>query len=673
MRYMPGRFIQHNASTEGPSHLIFLDTETKSHVHPDFPNKRLLLLKLGVARSIRLDSGTVSRVAELVFTDLDELWDWVKGRMTADRPTWLFAHNLAFDLTVCNFWAGIENQEWTLYEKEGESGGEGDNAKGKKFRGIFVPEDPPTIIKCRAYGSKRVLWLVDSFNYYRVPLSDLAKQHGLTKGATLPEDASLAVCEEYCRNDVEILQRSMVALMDFVRRHDLGVWKATIAGQSYAAFRHRFMDHSILPHNDTDARSHERSCYYGGEVGVYFVGRVVPDLLQEPIPPREPIVLPAAVIQGPIYHLDINSLYPSVMVDGLYPTQLVDIRQSAFVCDVLRLPRGVDASAKCILNAKSRPYPIRNRKQLYFGLGRMVTWLCGPELQASCRSGDVESIEDVHIYCTQPIFRSYVKELYSLRLKYASEGNKPFEAVCKTMLNSLYGKFGQKGTSLTPIPEYQCPKGWGMHYERIVTKEKLRSDDDNSSLGNGGEMVECSVRGREIRCVGWNAFQVSRDAEPDASFPCISAWVTAYGRERMRQLRGIAGEQACLYQDTDSLHVTERGLRRLMRAGELHPTKLGKLKCVGVTYEAEYRGIKSYTFDGVRVDAGLKASAVPQADGSYQEEQFARLPQIIGNAPPAGVLVSSVAKLPATHDVRGIVGPDGWVKPIDRGWPSEKD
>lgn len=673
MRFMPGRFLKHNKSTETPSNLIFFDTETNSTPHPTHPKRRILTLKVGVAHYVRVEKGQATREDECVFTDSRAFWDWLIAKTTAERSTWVFAHNIAFDLTVCKFWQDVEDDLWWFHDKAAARRVEQEGTVEKVWHGTFIPEDPPTIIRCRVAHSKRTVWFVDSLNYYRCPLAEIARAHGLSKDYSLTQWAPLEHCVDYCRNDVEILKRGILSLMTMVRENDLGVWKATIAGQAFAAYRHRFMRHSILPHNDPAARKHERGCYYGGEVGVYFVGRVVPSLSREPLEPVRPIVRMPAVIQGPIYHLDVNSLYPSVMRDGHYPTQLIDIRERSSVEDVCRLPLGVSCSARVSLDAVSRPYPIKFRGQLWFGMGRMVTCLCGPELVAACRSGDVVGIDQLHLYTCAPIFRSYVEGLYQLRLDMRARGNAPGESIVKLLLNSLYGKFGQKGTALEPLPNYDCPKGWGMHYEKYVQSERLHCGGCSAILGDGEGIVEASRLGREIRLVGWNAFAVSRDSEPDQSFPAISAWVTSYGRERMRCLRGTAGLHEVLYQDTDSLHCTERGLRRLMRAGELHPTKLGKLKLVGVANEAEYRGIKSYTFDGVRTEAGLKAGAVRIDGYTVREEQFSRLGEILSAQPPDGVIVSTVDKTEAIHDVRGIVGPDGWVKPLNKVWVSNDD
>lgn len=668
MRYMPGRFMKHNKATEGPANLIFFDTETLPIRHADNPRRKTLVLKVGVAHYVRLEKGEPTREDELVFTDSAVFWEWVKSKLSVERPTWCFAHNIAFDLTVCHFWKAVENGEWIFHERQQETQGPEGGHEKRGWRGTFVPEDPPTIIKVRRADTRQVAWFVDSLNYYRCPLSELGAAHGLAKNYTLLPWAGMDECVSYCRNDVEILKRSILSLMRFTREHDLGVWKATIAGQAFAAFRHRFMGHSILPHNDPAARAHERRSYYGGEVGVFYTGRVVSDLHREPLGPVGAMHTLPALIQGPVYHLDVNSLYPSVMRDGHFPTQLVDIRKESCCRDVMALPTGVGASARVLLHAKSRPYPIKHRGKLWFGMGRMQTYLCGPELLSACQSGDVSELWDLHIYTTAPIFRAYVDSIYRLRLDYRANGSMVYSDICKSMLNALPGKFGQKGIGLEPLPNYDCKIQWGTVYERKVTRERLGSFGDSRTLGSGAEIVECAALGREVRIVGGNAFAVSRDGEPDSSFPAIAAWVTSYGRERMRQLRSLCGPRTVLYQDTDSLHVTKVGLRRLIRAGELHPRELGKLKLVGVAMEAEYRGIKSYTFDGQRIDAGLKASAQALADGGYREERFQRLRETIAAAPPPGVVVSSVLKTQATHDVRGLVGADGWVSPVNKVW-----
>lgn len=671
MRYLPGRFIKHNKSTRTPNNLCFIDTETYPVSIPGNDRRKLHRLRLGVARNLRVESGKPGRPKEVTFYRSDYFWDWLFGRSDVRRPLWVFAHNVGFDLTVLGLWEQIEKGRIELYGEESESqAGDGRNL-GTRFKGLFIDADLPTVIKCRWAADKSVLWFVDSGNYFRCSLEQVAEAEKIAYVPLPGPEATLPEWEKRCRNDVDIVQAGILSLMRMVRENDLGVWKTTIAGQSYAAFRHRFMTHSILPHNDVECRKLEREGYHGGEVRVLFCGRVVPDLRSEPLPPVQPIVQPVPQLDGPVYVLDVNSLYPYVMSVHDYPVQLIDRREKFSAEELARLPTGVVAISKVTLDARSRDYPIKYRGGLYHGMGRFVTTLCGPELSSACQAGDVESIGETQLYIAKPIFRTFVNELYGLRMRYREDGNCAFADICKTLLTSLHGKFGQWGNLLIPAPEVDSPIPYGTFHQRVIKHERLHSKGRSAIMGDGEEIVQVSRVSRKLRAIAWHTFEVLENVERDESFPAISAFVTAYGREYMRSLRSIAGQRQVFYQDTDSLHVGSEGYNRLLASGSVDGKVLGKLKLVSTAAYAEYRGIKSYTLDGVNTEAGLKKSAKWNERGWYTEQQFQRLGEVLSSQPAPGIMVSEVDKLPAQHDIRGMVGKDGWVTPINKVWSED--
>ena len=59
-------------------------------------------------------------------------------------------------------------------------------------------------------------------------------------------------------------------------------------------------------------------------------------------------------------------------------------------------------------------------------------------------NGWITEIHKIYEYRARKIFRDYVTDIYSLRKKAKLEGNIPKALLLKYLLNSLYGKFGQK-------------------------------------------------------------------------------------------------------------------------------------------------------------------------------------------------------------------------------------
>lgn len=666
--YLKGRFIKPNHSTRAPGNLVFFDTETREKKLTEFPGKSLQVFRLGFARAFRLEKGKRRGVKEVELYRTDYFWDWLYGRSNPRRPTWCFAHNIGFDLRVLGFFEQLESGRIELYDEDDEREGAEGEPRAGRFSPIVILADLPTIIKCRWRADKSVLWFVDSGNYFRSSLESLARKWGLPYTPLPDHDAPLSAWMGRCRNDVDLCEQAILRLIGFVREHDLGVFKTTIAGQSYAAYRHRFMDYSILPHNDTECRKVEREAYHGGEVRVFFCGRVVSDLSQFPLQPVSPISPPTPMLAGPVHHLDCNSLYPSVMRDYDFPAQLCNRLDAANPDWLANLPAGVDAIARVCLDCRGSDYPFKYKNQLFHVSGRFRTTLAGPELRRAAMAGHIESVGVVQVYIVKPIFRRFVDTIYALRMKYREAGDRPFEQLCKLMLNSLHGKFGQWGSMLVPAPGCYPPFPYGVYHQRTVFHEGGDSDHEGrQGDGQSGGAVSRRVT-RQMRAIAWKAFEVIEGVERDESFPAISAFVTAYGRERMRNYRAIAGARNVVYQDTDSLHALPEGRCRLELHGAIHPDRLGALKEERSANDSVYRGIKSYTYDGIRVEAGLKLDAEPMPGGAFRERQFQGLQESLSSQPAPGVIVTDAIKAPAQHDIRALVGPDGWTVPLERTW-----
>jgi hypothetical protein len=132
----------------------------------------------------------------------------------------------------------------------------------------------------------------------------------------------------------------------------------------------------------------------------------------------------------------------------------------------------------------------------------------------------------------------------------------------------------------------------------------------------------------------------------------------------MKSLRQIIGETECIYQATDSLHVTEKGYKSAVDNRLISQSEIGKLKVERVISEGIYYGLNRYDRDGVRVDSGLKPGATMDASGLWCEDQFSRLREITNRRPDGTVVVNRVKKREAKHDVGGVARSDGTVMPF---------
>jgi DNA polymerase type B, organellar and viral len=613
-------YIKRNTRTCTPTSMLFVDTETDGIKVPDNPNATIQVLRFWVAKHVRCERSGVRGSECYTGTTVDGFWEVVSDLLSERRPLWLFAHNLGFDLTVLRFWDLLENGTYHLGERDWNIATTDGVYSVKGWKGIAVLDDPPTILEARKAGTKCNLICNDTYNYFRQSVESLGKSIGLPKLPMPSIDEPQEKWDEYCRRDVEIVARSVIGLMQFVNAHNLGVWRYTAPAQAMSAYRHRFMNHKILVHGNKDALQLEREAYYGGRLECRFAGKILSDNdlnaryfagKPEPITPFR---------LGPVHVLDVNSCYPSVMLWHRYPRAITSLMQMPSIDDLASAVNNHCAIARVEIDTCDEPYPVRHENRTVLAIGRYVTSLCGPELEYALSRRHIKSVGLLAIYDAADLFSEYVSFFWNLRLEAQAAGNEVQETWCKLMLNSLAGKFGQRARKWEESDDVTSPKPWGT-WSQV-----------NPSTGQS----------RSYRSLAWSVQEEQDAGESIDSCPSIAAYITSYARELIRYLMSIAGKDNVYYCDTDSLHVNDDGLVRLMNRNTLGDSGLGLLKRVGTYETAEYRGLKDYTLYGTHHIAGIRAKATEVSSGLFKQHKFQRIASILSGPIPVGVRVDEV-------------------------------
>lgn len=273
-----GYYLRANKSKALPIHHIFFDTETWEEKGEVFSYHNL---RLGVACYWRRGvNGRVYTPQWITFKTADEFWNFVFQYVHRKQTLYLIAHNIAFDFAVVRGFDAMKQRGGSL---------------------DFVYTNGTTVIVKYSTPFGKVV-LLDSMNWFKVPLRELGRSIGHEKLSVDFATVNNEDLEIYCRNDVAILLNAMQHWYKFLDEHDLGRFGNTIASQAMHAFRHRFMgDTKILVHNNKSVSELERRAYHGGRCNVFQRG----------------------VVQNTIYKLDINSAYPYVMRNYPYPIKLL--------------------------------------------------------------------------------------------------------------------------------------------------------------------------------------------------------------------------------------------------------------------------------------------------------------------------------------------------------------
>ena len=613
------RFIKPTMGNATPGLIVVLDTESL----PEYIGENgvgIHKLRLGVAIAWRVEKGQVTRRRVFRFSTADEFWNWLFPRLKVRQPTWLFAHNLGFDLTIAGFWERIESGEYG-FSRDGVGLERRTDVKGtgRDWYGFLCAEDPPTIVNVMHKTGGRLVML-DTLNYFRCPLSQLGDSCGLPKGDMPDWSADDATWYDYCERDAEILEATVCNLLHWWKENGLGSFKYTTAGLAMEAYRRRFQPKWIELHDNESARVLERESYYGGRLELFYTGKVTGSEL--------------------ITELDVNSLYPAMMRAYRYPFALADSDHTGKGLDVDALT--VDHIARVKVRTFSDGFPYRCRLGLLFPTGEYETTLAGPELMRAVRSGCVLEVGDWNRYKTAYLFRDFVDHFYENRIKCRESGDKIHELFCKLVLNSLYGKFGQRYGKWQTIPDLMPMQSWGEWYQY---------EQDTNTI-------------RQYRGIG-HMTQVSGDrGEHNRAFPAISSYVTSYAREFMRELIHCAGIGHVYYTVTDSLFVDQFGLDNLQAAGVITDTRLGGLKIKHQARTAVFDAPHWWRLGKKQKRGNLKPSATMLSETRYEFERFSGLKDAMRRAISSTVHVKRQVISFDRSNRRGIVGVDGWVTPL---------
>lgn len=617
---MAWHYLRHNRRTAVPHNLAFVDCETWP-----IPGDRKLFfkshtLRLGVATGLRLEGGEVTRRDECRFTTIDEFWKWLCGRMKQREPLWLFAHNASFDYPICGLLHQIDAGNLVFPVRAVRTDRDGEMLPAEWFDSAIVAIDHwPIIIKGEVPGRGKLVAL-DTMNFFPMRLKKLGDAVGLEKLVMPDWLSSEQDWWDYCRNDTLIVEQSITRLIGLWESIDGGNVKMTAGGMAMSLYRHKFLKTPILFHDDLVVKEHERRGYFGGQLECFRIGHFV----------------------EPMYALDVNSLYPFVMLTNLFPRRLA-AWHTPTTCKVDRpLAPLDDVMADVLIDSDFRPYPVKWGAGHQYACGTFRTVLTGPELTEAEQWGDVREYYGWSRYRLANLFQDYMEFVLGLRRDMRAAGDGIGAEFAKLLSVSLGAKFAQWEPDWQPAPEVDALDDWTpWHYWNHV-----------------------KGTAKQYRSIGYNVFEYVGKIEKENTLPAIAAFMTTYGRHYMASLRKLAGWHNVYYQAVDSLHVNQCGYDNLRSAGMLDETEPGKLKVEATDREAKYHGLHRYSCGERSKKGAVKFDAKLDTDGKWKFETFEKLPRICGRSPDGTVRTFKREILLDDNRYGSRVGQDGWVEPL---------
>lgn len=624
-------YLRSNDTTWTPGSVISLDTETRIvQEYPEVQALRCWHARASYRRGARRLPGEDAAGGGTTAADLTER----VGRWCARYDeTWLYAHNLNFDLAVTRLPVLLAADGW-------------------KVTDAAVDGNAPWMKLSR---DGRRLVIADSHAIWPGRLEDLAAAAGLVK-PPLPGGDDEAAWAARCAADTLILHTALLRLLAWHDANQLGRWSLTGASTGWNTMRHLMaaktsktaraarvsqglppVDHAAQPivvDPDPDAIALDRAAVYGGMRRTWRHGQL----------PR-----------GRYSETDFERAYQTVMATMPLPRRrgrrfasmpvdhvLVDdpARQWSVVAevevetDVPRWPCRMTVSTEAAREPADdgiTGMPAAGNTRVFYPVGRFRTTLAGPDIAEARRLGCLRAIGPGQVHQLGWAMRPWAQ--WSL----AAQDDPATPAVAVMALKhqgrAVAGKWAQKAWTRKVIGA-ATTYGWGYEDAWIPA---------------------ANTRGCIVDIAG-TKFLSAPDRDGDNAYPAILAFIEAHVRVAANRFIEGIGDDAVIQWDTDG-GIIDTGVIDAAAASPARQSSRDRPRSDDVAAalamlsertaplrmrektvygQVEVIGPQHLTLDGARRWSGVPGSAEPLKDGSWQAWTWPKLAWQMARGDPRG-------------------------------------
>lgn len=448
-----------------------------------------------------------------IFYDKNELLDFIKNNPIKFKNSKIWAHNLSFDF------AGVflDTKNFPHF-KIIQRGSDFISAKSyiydKKFNFSSNKEN----------HHQTSITFCDTMSFFKSSLETIGKIIKFEKmekpdflGRIPDTEKEKVYLEKYNINDsrvtkyfADFLQSSFNALG--------GEFKNTIASTSMDIFKRKYLKDEYFVPNISDLEI-QYNALYGGRTEI----------------------LKRGFTENRFNVYDFNSLYPSVMKENLFPNPNTMSRYSYMDIDTIKNYEGFCYIEFSYLEDSIIPYLCqRMPTKLLFPCGKLKGYYTFFEIRKALDYGYkiIKIGKGYYFRKSADFFSEFVTDMYKKRREFQKENN-PLELPVKIVMNSLFGKFGQKIDRMS------------IEYVDNLSKEEYR---ESEQIGmTDFYRVKKRAKQREI----------------SFTIPILSAYTTAYARDKLyTAIEPI--QEDIFYMDTDSIFT----IKTLPNGSELGQLKL---------------------------------------------------------------------------------------------------
>jgi len=366
------------------------------------------------------------------------------------------------------------------------------------------------------------LVLCDLFAWLPIPLHKVGDLVGAGEFSRPRGNATPDKWGAYCLHDASVVQAAKAALLDFIEVEQLGNWQPTGAGMSYATWRHKFMSHKILVHNNPEVIQAERAAMHTGRAEAWKHG----------------------ILSGGMWHeADMRTAYTRVAAECEVPARYkftvdgLTVAQYEKLSEIYRINCLVDV----VTDAPVAPH--YNGNHTLWPIGNFRTWLWDVEVNELLAHDAKVKIRTAHVYVKAPVLSAWANWVLSIQDSTGDTLSPVIRAFTKHTGRALIGRLSLRA----PRWEYYGENPMG-------------------EIGLSLEVSHETGRSRRMMHIGNKTMVETARVEGRDSLPQITGWIMAECRVRLLWAMEAAGFENIAHVDTDSVLVNTEGLRRMQSA-----------------------------------------------------------------------------------------------------------
>lgn len=539
-------WVKPNHQCRIPKRWVSFDTESRAE---QGDGEEVQRWASGAAVRWRTDLKTGDHAERVTFDSPEAFWGWVDSFCTQGVRTIAVAHNLGYDVRIARAFDILPTLGFTLEWCNLDR-----NVSAMTWR-----SDHGTLVLC------------DLFTWIPKALRDIGHMVDLPKLEMPKFSAPQEAWDTYCLRDADIVYRAVSELVSYVARNELGNWQPTGAGMAYSTWRHKFMSHKVLVHDNSEVLTAERHAMHTGRAEAWRHG-VCDD--------------------GPWYEVDMRSAYTHIAAEcelpAKYKFSVGGISQGQYdeLSGIYRL------LCKVTVTTAVPVVPYDTGERHIWPTGTFTTWLWDVEVNELLAEGSSVRFSKCHVYTRQPVLSDWA--MWVLHVMRGGDESAPavVRAYAKHCGRALIGRLSLR------VPSWE-------EYGANPYGTPGISHDVDFATGRMTRMMH----------IGDKTFVETARAEGHDSLPQITGWIMAECRVRLWQAMRAAGMHNIAHVDTDSVLVNREGLSNLRATYAGSFNGLWQIK-------ATWQALLVYGPRNLRAGRERKLAGVPKAAKEVRTNVF---------------------------------------------------